>query len=68
MSGDIFYLSIASKGAMFIQNRGLLDHVLPEEAKWDDGVLSYDEDNQEIDLENISYVESLQILWEKKVI
>ena len=41
-----------------MQNKGLLDHILPEEAKVDDAFLSYDDDEEQIDLDKIGYFES----------
>ena len=38
-----------------MSNKGLYDHILPEEVKMEDAILTYDEENKEIDFENLSY-------------
>ena len=44
-------------------NQGLYDHILPEEVKMEDAILTYDDENKEIDFEHLSYLESIKILW-----
>jgi hypothetical protein len=46
---------------------GLNEHILPEEIKIEDAILTYDDENKEIDFEHMGYIESIKELWKRKV-